>query len=99
MRTSIYVAAVCLVVMPPVAWAGAGAEPAAPSAADEIAVEGLIRSARQLTIAPPDTPGRAGRLVAITRFAERLHPAQAETQWLLANIYESQGKVAQAAEA
>jgi len=70
----------------------------APSQADSLAAESLRHSAVELTVASPDVPARAGRLVAIARMAERLQPGDPRTGLLLANIYETQGKAAQAAE-
>jgi len=62
-----------------------------PTAADKLAGEALLRSARDLITASADTPARAGRLVAIVRFAERLNPGSAEPYQMLADIYRAQG--------
>ncbi|RPI59900.1 MAG: hypothetical protein EHM48_08145, partial [Planctomycetaceae bacterium] len=72
---------------------------AAASEADVLAADGLRFSAMSLVYASPKTPGRAGRLIALTQYADRLVPNDPKTNWLLANIYESQDKLPQAAAA
>ena len=69
-----------------------------PSAADRLAAESLRNSALGLVHSPAGTIGRAGRLVAMVRFADRLEPGHPQTHWMLANIYESQGRLKLAAE-
>jgi len=63
------------------------------------AAESLRHSAMCLVHASPQTPARAGRLVALGKFAQRLQPDHPKTAWLLASIYEIQGRLPEAAEA
>ncbi len=67
--------------------------------AEKPAATGLLHSAVGMVHAPPETPARAGRLVVLTRYAARLDPEDAETCRLLAAVYESQGRLAEAADA
>ena len=71
----------------------------APTDADVQAAESLKQSAFSMIHSPPKTPGRAVRLVALTRFADVLVPNDPQTGWLLAFIYTSQGKLKLAADA
>ncbi len=61
--------------------------------------ESLALSARNLIHAPPDTPARAARLVALTQFARQYHPDNPLVQRILAEIYQSQNRLDLAAEA
>ncbi|MFW6066686.1 MAG: tetratricopeptide repeat protein, partial [Planctomycetota bacterium] len=61
------------------------------------AAEGLVHSAVGLIHAPADTPARAGRLVVLLLYAQRLDPRDAETCRLLAGVYESRNQPALAA--
>ena len=70
-----------------------------PGAAGRLAAESLRNSAFSMVHSPAGTPARARRLVALVSFADRLEPGHPQTQWMLSNIHESQGKVALAAEA
>jgi tetratricopeptide (TPR) repeat protein len=83
---------------PPRAGAPAG-EDAAPNAAERLAAQSLRRSAEAMFQAPPETPGRAGRVIALSRLAQRFVPHDPRTLRLLADIYESQGRTAAAAAA
>ncbi len=67
-----------------------------PTEADRLGAASLRNGARHMSISP-DAPARAGRLVALTLFADRLVPGESETNWLLVNIHESQGNLSLAA--
>ncbi len=81
------------------------AEPSssAPAAGGEnenvLASRSLCHSAMCLTLPLSKPPARAARLVALSNLAEELSPGDAQSQWLLANIYESQGKALPAIQA
>jgi len=75
------------------------ASSAATNPEDLLAAESLRYSAMSLIHASPQTPGRAGRLVALGKFAQKLQPDHPKTAWLLGSIYEIQGRLAEAAEA
>ena len=81
-----------------------GAPGSAPSVsaaaqADGLAAASLRLSAISMIHARPDTPGRAGRLIALARFSDTLAPGDPKTSLLLASIYESQGRLKDASEA
>jgi len=90
-----------LVICPAIALAGVGRHTAGKSSAvtraARLAAESLCTSAMELANAPSETPARAARLVALTRFAIRLDPTNARAHWLLAGIHEIQGNDVQAA--
>ena len=72
------------------------ASPAAPGQAQPnqdaaMAAESFLNSATDMTCSPPTTPARAGRLVALSHFADRLGPGDWRTSRLLADIYLAQG--------
>lgn len=72
------------------------ASPAAPRQAQPnqdaaLAAESFLNSAMDMTCSPPTTPARAGRLVALSHFADRLGPGDWRTSRLLADIYLAQG--------
>jgi tetratricopeptide (TPR) repeat protein len=71
------------------------AEPTEPA---RLTAESLRHSAIVM-LHSPGAPGRTGRLVALARLADRVLPGHAETNWLLADIYESQGRLESAAQA
>jgi tetratricopeptide (TPR) repeat protein len=79
----------------------ASAGTAAPASDDPKALtaESLLSSANNLVLESQATPGRAGRLLALTHLAEELAPGDWRIQRLLADIYQSQGKDAQTASA
>jgi len=54
--------------------------------------ESLYHAAVDLSVAPPETPGRAGRLWALARFAHRFAPGDGRVNRLLADIYLAQGR-------
>ena len=64
----------------------------AAESADALAVGSLVHSAKSLIAAPADVSSRAGRLVALCRFADKLKPADPRIHWLLVGIYEIQGR-------
>jgi len=67
-----------------------------PTEADVLAAESLLHSA--LSVAnTPKAQARAGRLVALVKFADELDPGNARAARLLAGIHETQGKLAEAA--
>jgi len=70
-----------------------------PSAADRHAAESLRNAGFSMVHSPAGTLARARRLVALVTFADRLEPAHPQTHWMLASIYETQGKLKSAAEA
>jgi tetratricopeptide (TPR) repeat protein len=72
--------------------------PQAPSQAMLLAGESLLHSATNMIHSPPQTPGRAGRLLTNTRYAHRLLPADPEANLLLAGLYETQDRTREAAE-
>ncbi len=66
--------------------------------ADILAAQSLLHSAQSMVYAPPKTPARAKRLIALAKFAEKFSPEEPEVNRLFANIiYTSQGKLAQSA--
>ncbi len=71
----------------------------APSQGDILAAESLRRSAMSMIHARWRTRGRAGRLIALASYAQRLTPNDPNTAWLLANIYQSRREPAAAAKA
>jgi len=97
MRALIRALAICPAIVLAGALAPAAGEPSAGDEAARLAAESLRNSAMELANAPPQTPARAPRLVAVTRFALRLDPANPRTHWLLAGIHEIQGDDVQAA--
>ena len=52
-----------------------------------LAAESFLHSAVGMTVAPSETPARAGRMWALARFADRLAPGDGRTNRLLADIY------------
>lgn len=72
---------------------------AGPTAGDALIAESFRASAVAMTCSAPETPARAGRLVVLCRFADRLVPGQAATNRLLADIYLAQGRGEQEAAA
>ncbi len=70
----------------------------APEESDVLAAESLVRSAVSVANSP-DARARAGRLVALSEFANLLRPGDAQTTRLLAGIYETQGRIDRAIEA
>jgi tetratricopeptide (TPR) repeat protein len=62
-----------------------------------LAAESLRDSAEFLVHAPADTPYRAGRIYALAKMADRLQPGHPRTNWILAGIYQAQGKDAELA--
>ena len=92
-------AVVCALWAAGPAWGQPASAPAGRAPSGVLAAGSLRRSALSMTAAHPDTPGRAGRLVALVRCAEGLAPGHPRTQMLLAGIYESQGKHEEAADA
>jgi tetratricopeptide (TPR) repeat protein len=84
----------------PARWAIPASAPAsAPAASDLLAAASLRASALDMVYSPSGTPARAARLVAFARFACKLQPDDPRTNWLLSNIYETQGHFGQAADA
>ena len=77
--------------------ASAPATGSAPGSPQTLAAGSLVHSARSLISAPADVPARAGRIVALCRFADKLGPADPRIHWLLGGIYEIQGRHADAA--
>jgi tetratricopeptide (TPR) repeat protein len=65
---------------------------------DALAAESLLHSAANLYHTPTAT-ARAGRLVAISRYLAELAPNDLRTQRLLADVYQSHGKLDAASEA
>lgn len=55
-----------------------------------LAAESFLNSAMDMTCSPPTTPARAGRLVALSHFADRLAPGDWRADRLLADIYLAQ---------
>ena len=68
---------------------GAASAPAEPNA---IAAQSLRNSAQSLIYTTHQTPARAGRLVALSKYADQLDPCSPLTNLLLAGIYQSQDK-------
>ena len=104
MRSALLLAAVSVCVLtglPVSAEPGVGTQPSAGVASPEdlLAAESLRHSAMCLIHGLPETPARAGRLVALGQFAQRLEPDHPKTAWLLASICEIQGRLTEAAEA
>jgi tetratricopeptide (TPR) repeat protein len=60
--------------------------------ADRLAAESLLQSADSLLYTPSDTRGKAGRIEAMSRMADKLRPGDFDTNWLLAGIYQAQGE-------
>ena len=75
------------------------ADAPAVSEADRLAAESFLASALSLMHAEANTPGRGGRMIALSRFADRLRPGDARTKWVLAGIYQAQGRTEPMAEA
>lgn len=71
--------------------------PAGDGSAD--AVQSVFHSAQCLVHAPDKVPARAPRLVALVELASRLAPGRPDVQRLRAGVLETQGKLAEAAEA
>lgn len=61
------------------------------------AFRSLLHSAKSLTQSTREVPSRAGRLVVITQFADRLVPNNPQLHLLLSDIYQSQRNWNQAA--
>ncbi|MCK4602182.1 MAG: hypothetical protein KAU28_06930, partial [Phycisphaerae bacterium] len=83
--------AVCLTVV--LCLAGAGYGQAAPDAAsppqaqaDRLAAESLRHAAISLVLPPPETPGWTKRVVALVKLADKLTPADPQTNLLLADL-------------
>ncbi len=84
------------------AWAGAvsarAAQPAGsvysgpsePNQDSRLAAESFLNSAIEMTCCPSSTPARAGRLVVLSHFADRLAPGDWRVNRLLADIYLAQ---------
>ena len=70
-----------------------------PSAADRLAAESLRNAGFSMVHSAAGTLARARRLVALVTFADRLEPGHPQTHWMLASIYETQGKLKPAADA
>lgn len=70
-----------------------------PIRAESLAARSLAASAEALVYAPADTPARAGRLVALAEWSAELDPDHPAVHRLLAGIYESQGRLSDAADA
>lgn len=80
------------------AWAQAAEEPAAQDLATSLAVESLLHSAQNLYHTPP-APARAGRLVAIANKVAAIAPDDPRALRLLSDVWQSQDKLDQAAQA
>ncbi|MCJ7544304.1 MAG: HEAT repeat domain-containing protein, partial [Phycisphaerae bacterium] len=78
---------------------GAATWPASqPSEADRLAADSLRHSAMSMIHARWGTRGRAGRLVALAAYAQRLLPGDLQTAWVLSSIYVSRQETAAAEE-
>ena len=67
-----------------------------PTEADRLAADSLRHSAMSMIHARWGTQGRAGRLVALAAFAQKLVPNDLQTAWVLSSIYESRYEAAAA---
>jgi tetratricopeptide (TPR) repeat protein len=72
--------------------------PAEPSEADLLAADSLRHSVMSMVYARWGTQSRAGRLVALAAYAQKLAPADLQTAWIMSNIYEGRGEAASAEE-
>lgn len=63
-----------------------------PTEGDLLAAESLRHAAVEMTCASSSTPARAGRLVVLCRFADRLAPSEPRTARLLADVYFAQAR-------
>ncbi len=79
-------------------WPSSASAPAEPTQADLLAADSLRHSAMSMIYARWGTRGRAGRLVALATYAQKLDPGNIQTAWVLSNIYESRGQAADAEE-
>ena len=87
----------CLLLVSPLLWAQSAPATSVgePSEDDRLAAVSLRLSAQSLIHARPDVLGRAGRLLALVQLADSLVP---DTGVMLADIYESQGRLKEAAD-
>lgn len=72
---------------------------AQPSEADRLAADSLRHSAMSMIHARWGTQGRAGRLVALAAYAQKLAPGDLRTAWVLSSIYDSRREYTAAEEA
>jgi tetratricopeptide (TPR) repeat protein len=79
---------------PPAVAAGTAASQ--PAEADLLAAESLRHSAMSMIYARWDARGRAGRLVALAAYAQKLDPANVQAAWIMSNIYQSRGQASAA---
>lgn len=79
-------------------FASAAEEPASQDLATSLAVESLLHSAQNL-YHTPSAPARAGRLVAIANKVAAIAPDDPRALRLLSDVWQSQDKLAQAAQA
>ena len=61
-----------------------------PNQDSPLAAESFLNSAIEMTCCPSSTPARAGRLVVLSHFADRLAPGDWRVGRLLADIYLAQ---------
>ncbi len=69
-----------------------------PTEADQLAAASLRHSAMSMIHARWGTRGRAGRLVALAAYAQKLFPGDLRTAWVLSSIYDSRREAAAAEE-
>ncbi len=76
-----------------------GVAASAPTETQKLAAASLVKSAQSLVYDTHQTPARAGRLVVLSKYADRLDPCSPVINALLAGIYQSQDKPAETARA
>ncbi|MDY6913969.1 MAG: hypothetical protein SVT52_05885 [Planctomycetota bacterium] len=93
MKTFLSFAVLLNLAMAAAAQAPAGKPAKTDNATSPLAAEGLRHSAMSILHVAPATPSRAERLVALCLFADKLMPNHPQTARLLADIYETQGRL------